>query len=87
VHPVACVGGAPVACVWPKLTQVPSHCRRIMKELERGGGFGDGSGTSTTTEHTYTLGTLVVELLNATSNKLVWHARQWERLARNLKRT
>jgi len=37
----------------------------------RGGGFG-GFGTSTTTEDTYKVGTLVVDLFDANSKQLIW---------------
>jgi hypothetical protein len=37
-----------------------------------GGGFGDGFGTSTTTEETYTVGTLVVDLFDTNARKLIW---------------
>jgi hypothetical protein len=37
-----------------------------------GGGFGDEFGTSTTTEETYTVGTLVVDLFDTNTKKLVW---------------
>ena len=37
-----------------------------------GGGFGDGFGTSTTTEETYKVGTLVVDLFDANAKKLIW---------------
>jgi hypothetical protein len=40
----------------------------------RGGGFGDGFGTSTTTEETYRVGTLVVDLFDAKTKKLIWRA-------------
>jgi len=37
-----------------------------------GGGLGDGFGESTTTEETYRVGTLVVDLFDATTKKLIW---------------
>ena len=37
-----------------------------------GGGFGDGFGTSTTTEETYKVGTLVVDLFDTSTKKLIW---------------
>ena len=37
-----------------------------------GGGFGDNFGTATTTEQTYTVGTLVVDLFDAGTKMLVW---------------
>ena len=37
-----------------------------------GGGFGDGFGTSTTTEETYRVGTLVVDLFDTSTKKLIW---------------
>jgi len=37
-----------------------------------GGRFGDGFGTSTTTEDTYTVGTLVVDLFDTSTKKLIW---------------
>ena len=37
-----------------------------------GGGFGDGFGTSTTTEETYKVGTLVVDLFDTGAKKLIW---------------
>jgi hypothetical protein len=37
-----------------------------------GGGFGDGFGTSTTTEETYKVGTLVVDLFDTNTKKLIW---------------
>ena len=37
-----------------------------------GGGFGDGFGTSTTTEETYKVGTLVVDLFDTNAKKLIW---------------
>jgi Domain of unknown function (DUF4136) len=39
----------------------------------RWGGFGDGFGTSTTTEETYKVGTLVVDLFDTNTKKLIWH--------------
>ena len=38
----------------------------------RWGGFGDGFGTSTTTEDTYQVGTLVVDLFDTSTKKLIW---------------
>jgi hypothetical protein len=38
----------------------------------RWGGFGDGFGTSTTTEETYEVGTLVVDLFDTNARKLIW---------------
>ena len=38
-----------------------------------GGGFGDGFGTSTTTEERYKVGTLVVDLFDTNTKKLIWH--------------
>jgi hypothetical protein len=37
-----------------------------------GGGFGDSFGDSTTTEETYTVGTLVVDLFDSNTKKLIW---------------
>jgi hypothetical protein len=37
-----------------------------------GGGFGNGFGTSTTTEETYKVGTLVVDLFDTNTQKLIW---------------
>jgi hypothetical protein len=37
-----------------------------------GRGFGNGFGESTTTEETYTVGTLVVDLFDTNSKKLIW---------------
>jgi hypothetical protein len=37
-----------------------------------GGGFGDGFGTSATTEETYKVGTLVVDLFDTNTKKLIW---------------
>ena len=37
-----------------------------------GGGFGDGFGISTTTEETYRVGTLVVDLFDTNTKKLIW---------------
>ena len=37
-----------------------------------GGAFGDGFGTSTTTEETYKVGTLVVDLFDTNTKKLIW---------------
>src|SRR5215470_6939106 len=37
-----------------------------------GGGFGDNFGTATTTEQTYRVGTLVVDLFDTNSKKLTW---------------
>lgn len=37
-----------------------------------GGGFGDGFGTSTTTEEMYQVGTLVVDLFDTNTRKLIW---------------
>ena len=37
-----------------------------------GGGFGDNFGTSTTTEQTYKVGTLVVDLFDTNTKKLIW---------------
>ena len=37
-----------------------------------GGGFGNGFGTSTTTEETYKVGTLVVDLFDSSTKKLIW---------------
>lgn len=38
----------------------------------RGGGFGDSFGDATTTESTYKVGTLVVDLFDSNSKKLIW---------------
>jgi len=38
----------------------------------RRGGFGDGFGTATTTEDTYKVGTLVVDLFDTNAKKLIW---------------
>ena len=37
-----------------------------------GGGLDDGFGTSTTTEETYKVGTLVVDLFDTNTKKLIW---------------
>ena len=37
-----------------------------------GGGYGDNFGTSTTTEETYEVGTLVVDLFDTNTKKLIW---------------
>src|SRR5262249_15893015 len=37
-----------------------------------GGGLGEGFGTATTIEETYTVGTLVVDLFDRNSKKLIW---------------
>ena len=37
-----------------------------------GGGLSDGFGTSTTTEDTYTVGTLVIDLFDTKAKKLIW---------------
>jgi len=37
-----------------------------------GGGFGDSFGTSTTTEETYKVGTVVVDLFDTNAKKLIW---------------
>ena len=37
-----------------------------------GGGFGDAFGTSRTTEETYKVGTLVVDLFDTVTKKLIW---------------
>ena len=37
-----------------------------------GGGFGDGFGTATTTEDTYEVGTLVVDLFDTNNKKIIW---------------
>ena len=37
-----------------------------------GGGFGDNFGTATTTEETYQVGTLVVDVFDTNSKKLIW---------------
>ena len=42
-----------------------------------GGGFGDGFGTSTTTEETYKVGTLVVDLFDTNAKKLIWRGSAW----------
>jgi hypothetical protein len=36
------------------------------------GGFGDGFGDATTTESTYKVGTLVVDLFDSNTKKLIW---------------
>jgi hypothetical protein len=41
-------------------------------DWHRGGGFGDDFGTSTTTEETYQVGTLVVDLFDTSTEKLIW---------------
>ena len=38
----------------------------------RFGGFDDGFGTATTTEDTYEVGTLVVDLFDTNTQKLIW---------------
>ena len=39
-----------------------------------GGGFGDSFGTATTTEEPYKVGTLVVDLFDTNTKKLIWRA-------------
>ena len=45
-------------------------------------GFGDGFGTSTTTEETYKVGTLVVDLFDTNTKKLVWRGSASDTLSR-----
>jgi len=56
----------------------------------RWGGFGDGLGTSTTTEETYPVGTLVVDLFDTNTKKLIWRGSASDTLSdksdRNIKR-
>jgi hypothetical protein len=56
----------------------------------RWGGFGDGFGSSTTTEETYKVGTLVVDLFDTTTKKLIWRGSASDTLSdksdRNIKR-
>ena len=47
-----------------------------------GGGFGDGFGTSTTTEETYKVGTLVVDMFATNTKKLIWRGSASETLSR-----
>jgi len=47
-----------------------------------GGGFGDGFGTSTTTEETYNVGTLVVDLFATNTKKLIWRGSASDTLSR-----
>jgi len=46
-----------------------------------GGGFGEGLGTSTTTEETYKVGTLVVDLFETDTKKLIWRGRASDTLS------
>ena len=46
-----------------------------------GGAFGDGFGASTTTEDTYKVGTLVVDLFDANTKKLIWRGSSTETLS------
>ena len=48
-----------------------------------GGGFGGGFGTSTTTEETYTVGTLVVDLFDTNTKKLIWRGSASDTLSPN----
>jgi hypothetical protein len=52
--------------------------------------FGDGFGTSTTTEQTYNVGTLVVDLFDTNTRKLIWRGSASDTLSdksdRNIKR-
>jgi len=56
----------------------------------RWGGVGDGFGTSTTTEETYKVGTLVVDLFDTNTKKLIWRGSASDTLsktsAKNIKR-
>jgi Domain of unknown function (DUF4136) len=53
------------------------------------GGFGDGFGDSTTTENTYKVGTLVVDLFDSNTKKLIWRGSSSDALsdksAKNIK--
>jgi len=55
-----------------------------------GGGFGDDFGTSTTTEETYKVGTLVVDLFDTSAKKLIWRGSASDTLSdksdKNIKR-
>src|SRR5215813_10556385 len=55
-----------------------------------GGGLGDSFGTSTTTESTYTVGTLVVDLFDTNAKKLIWRGSASDTLSdksdRNIKK-
>src|SRR5215472_10481999 len=55
-----------------------------------GGGFGDDFGTATTTEQTYQVGTLVVDLFDTNSKKLIWRGSASDMLsdksAKNIKK-
>lgn len=46
-----------------------------------GGTFSDGFGTSTTTEETYQVGTLVVDLFDTNTKKLIWRGSASETLS------
>ena len=46
-----------------------------------GGGFGDSFGISTTTEETYKVGTLVVDLFDTNNKKLLWRGSSSETLS------
>jgi hypothetical protein len=46
-----------------------------------GGGFGGGFGDATTTEDTYKVGTLVVDLFDANTKKLIWRGSSSETLS------
>jgi hypothetical protein len=55
-----------------------------------GSGFGDGFGSSTTTEETYKVGTLVVDLFDTNAKKLIWRGSASDTLSdrsdRNIKK-
>lgn len=46
-----------------------------------GGGFGGGFGEATTTEETYNVGTLVVDLFDSNTKKLIWRGSASETLS------
>lgn len=46
-----------------------------------GGGFGGGFGEATTTEDTYNVGTLVVDLFDSNTKKLIWRGSASETLS------
>jgi hypothetical protein len=46
-----------------------------------GGGFGDAFGTSTTSEETYQVGTLVIDLFDTNTRKLIWRGSAMDTLS------
>src|ERR1700682_1011711 len=49
----------------------------------RWGGFGGGFGNATTTVETYTVGTLVIDLFDAKTEKLIWRSSSSDTLSNN----